>query len=184
MYAGVTWTGVAFEVVGLGLVAVELTRVQRRDLGTPQWLQRVGGWWRRITRQGGRTGAVVTPHHTSAKVSAHWPPLQSGGVTLEHRVKELEANVDLLRDQGDHRYSELKQRLEEQGKRVDGLGADLDRQHAEREDERREQLRESVTPPVVGHRPVRDRRDPRRRGQRQLLTITGSAHRRLTRCSS
>ena len=55
MCAGLTWTGVAFEVVGLGLVAVELTRVQRRDLGMPRWMQRVQDWGRRAL---GRPGVV------------------------------------------------------------------------------------------------------------------------------
>ena len=136
----------AFEVVGLGLVAVELTRVQRRDLGTPRWLQRVENAGRRLT---GRPAVrqVVGLDSAVAVDSAVGLRVWRGASVpdVDHRLAALEANVETLRDEGDQRHADLEKRVTQQSKRVDELLADVDRQHAEREGERREQLRESVT---------------------------------------
>jgi hypothetical protein len=133
-------------VVGLGLVAVELTRVQRRDLGTPQWIRRARTWLPRRTATPDAQPAELAGHSHGS--SSAWIDLTTGPPpvpTIEERVASLEANLSALRDHTDQRQADLEERLTTQSQRVVELRADVDRQHAEREAERREQLRESVT---------------------------------------
>jgi hypothetical protein len=146
MCAGLTWTGVGFEVVGLGLVAVELTRVQRRELGPWRWTRRVRAWLPRRTATRHTQPAELAGHLRGS--SSMWGELTTGPTqvpTIDERVASLEANLDALRDQADQRQAAMEQRLTTVSSRVDEVRADVDRQHAEREAERREQLRESVT---------------------------------------
>lgn len=93
MCAGLTWTGVAFEVVGLGLVAVELTRVQRRDLGTPRWLQRVQNAARRLTGRPAVRRVVGLDSAVEVDSAVGLGIWRGASVPdVEHRLAALEAN--------------------------------------------------------------------------------------------
>jgi len=139
--------GVLFEVTGLGLVAWQLWRVQRREFGMPGWWGRAQRRLRRLTRRserwgssyavGGGDAATVAEHSAVERIGA--------GDTVELRLDALEANLAALE-------RETQARFERQAKRQDRLQAsireartELQRQHDERESERREELRESMT---------------------------------------
>lgn len=134
-----------FEVVGLGLVAWELTRVQQRELGTPRWVRRLQARVRRLLGRPGVAHRVRLGEAVSIEDALGGRVWRGGGETVEQRLTALEADVETLRKQADERHADLEQRLTTQAQRMDALRADLERQHTEREAERREQLRESIT---------------------------------------
>lgn len=49
---GLTIAGGAFEIVGFGLVAAELARIQWAEFGTPRFVQRLQGRVRRLVGRG------------------------------------------------------------------------------------------------------------------------------------
>jgi hypothetical protein len=139
--------GGLMEVGGLAIVVVQLTRVQRRDLGTPAWIGKVRAIWRRVT---GRSGRVVYLQGLDAAASSDATLRLSVGraaadETLDARVKALEANLAELDRKTDERFGDMEQRLSTAHERVDALRADMEKIQREADEARREELRESVT---------------------------------------
>lgn len=90
--------GGALQIIGFVLVAIELGRVQRREFGTPRFIERLRGRLRRLFRRS-----------KTIEASAHGVILSGGsargvvragrGTTLEDHVAALEENLGRLDDE-------------------------------------------------------------------------------------
>jgi hypothetical protein len=138
--------GVLFEVTGLGLVAWQLWRVQRREFGMPAWLVPVRSWWRRLR------GLPVT-HPVEASLTLPWESNMGAtesvrrgpGETVDARLDALEHNVAALDRETSERFGQHQRQLRDLRRSVGVVKAELRRQQQERESEQRGQLRESMT---------------------------------------
>lgn len=140
-----TILGGVFEGLGFGLIAWELTRIQRQEFGTPQFILRVTGWVRRLigrpkvvklsAAMGGGGGAM------KARLRVRRPP----GETVEERVTALEENLGHLEGELDERTREFEQRFGSVEQTQRDMRADIEQQQHEQEKRRRESLRSSVT---------------------------------------
>jgi len=144
------WASVALEVFGLVLVAWQLTRIQRRELGTPSWVLRFLAWWPPWKRS--RSVEIAVPAATAraegSPVTLRWG--EAPDDTLDSRVDVLERQVAALDRAAVERDAAVNQRVSAMSTRVDQLRADVDREMARRDEEHREQLREDVTLQWVG----------------------------------
>jgi hypothetical protein len=139
--------GVLFEVTGLGLVAWQLWRVQRREFGMPAWVVKARARLQRLLRR--RAPAVVlgpsTLEHDRAiggvVVMGRKPP----GETVESRLDALEENFAALDRVTQARFERQEKEQGDLRRIVTETRAELERQQEERENEQREQLHESMT---------------------------------------
>jgi hypothetical protein len=137
---------VLFEVAGLFLVALQLWRVQRRELGMPAWWLDLRGRLLRIT---GRSqtqvveagGAIAGGGRLTARAEVRRGP----GETVDSRLAALEANFAALEQETRDRFHQQAQRQDRLQVMIGEAQAELQRQQDEREGERRERLRESTT---------------------------------------
>jgi hypothetical protein len=138
------------EITGLGLLAMDLWRVQRRRLGTPRWMQRLRARWRRLLgRQQTVTGAaasVLATVHGSARARVRRGP----GETLETRIAVLEANLDELDRDTSARFTDMEQRLTAAHQRVDEIRGYVDQLRRDQEEAEREELQRSIPWQWVG----------------------------------
>jgi hypothetical protein len=143
---------VLFEVAGLGTVAWQLGRVQRREFGTPAWIIRVRQWWRRLR------GAQPLSQHVNLRWASEsdkaMPPSvrksAAPNAPIEQRLSALEHNVAALDEETGRQFRARDERQGQLQKQINSLGAELRGQHDERERERREQLRESMAWQWIG----------------------------------
>jgi hypothetical protein len=139
--------GVLFEVTGLALVAWQLWRVQRREFGMPMWVGKAHARLRRILRRKGST-AVVTPstlEHGRALGGVVVMGRQPPGDSVESRLHALEQNFAALDRETQARFQRHEQEQGDLRRKVTETRAELERQQQEREGERREELRETMT---------------------------------------
>jgi hypothetical protein len=142
---------VLFEVGGLGLVAWQLGRVQRREFGTPAWLARVQATWRRLTgRSVSHTVSVSGVAHARAIGSGSVSVRRGPGETIESRLTALEANLAALDSETGERFQQHSERQDRLQAMITEAQSELQRQQDEREGERREQLRESLAYQWIG----------------------------------
>jgi hypothetical protein len=139
--------GVLFEVTGLGLVAWQLWRVQRREFGLPAWVVTVRARLRRLFRRKVPT-TVVSPspiEHDRAIGGAVVMGRQPPGETVESRLHALEENFAALDRETHARFQRQEKEQADLERLVTETRAELERQQQEREGEEREQLREEMT---------------------------------------
>jgi hypothetical protein len=138
--------GVLFEVTGLGLVAWQLWRVQRREFGTPAWVLRAGARLRRLT---GRSRPQVVSIEPAGEVNIAGELAtkvrRAPGETVDSRLAALEANLAALEQETQTRFERHERQQDKLQQRISDAQAELQRQQQERDGERREQLRESMT---------------------------------------
>jgi uncharacterized coiled-coil protein SlyX len=85
-------------MVGFALVAMEIGRVQRREFGTPRFIERLRGRLRRLFRRTKTVeGSAHSVIHTSG--SARGVVRTGRGSTLEDHVAALEENFGRLDDE-------------------------------------------------------------------------------------
>jgi hypothetical protein len=144
---GLTIAGGAFEIVGFGLVAYELARIQRREFGEPKFLVRIRTRLRKIFRrsrhQTVKVGAAVATASGSASVRGR--VRRDPGNTFESRVEALERNFQHLEVEFDQSRARLEQSISELRKMLDGMRTELEREREEKDEERKVSLRTSVT---------------------------------------
>jgi hypothetical protein len=100
--------GGTLQIAGFILVAIELGRVQRREFGTPVWIQRLQGRLRRI--YGHSRTIEVTAAGTSLSTGSARAKVRRGrGKTLEDHVAALERNVQHLDDEVDELRADSEQ---------------------------------------------------------------------------
>jgi hypothetical protein len=139
--------GVLFEVTGLGLLAWQLWRVQRREFGMPAWWtalrrrvlrlkRRSQTWQSEFGRETGDTASTAEHSGVERRVA---------GDTLEERVEGLEANLVALERGTQTRFQQQAQRQDQLEVSIRESRAELQRQQEKREGEQRERLRESMT---------------------------------------
>jgi hypothetical protein len=138
---------VLFEVAGLARVVVQLTRIQRREFGTPEWWL---GIRRRLVRlRGGKSasGAASTSAGARVRTKGHvgTKVRREPDETVESRLHAVEANLDALEADTARRFEEHAQRQDHMNQALNEAQAGLQRQQQERESARREELRESMT---------------------------------------
>jgi hypothetical protein len=139
--------GVLFEVTGLGLVAWQLWRVQRREFGMPAWVVTARARLQRLLGRGPSTvvlGAPATERDRAmggTVVMGRLPP----GETVESRLDALEQNFASLDRETQARFKRQEKEQGDLQRKIREARAELERQQQEREGERREQLRESMT---------------------------------------
>ena len=140
--------GVLFEVIGLGLVAWQLWRVQQREFGMPAWWVQVR---HRLRRGAGRSGTSQTVSIGAAgeiNTAGEIRPAQGRRGppgTVEWRLDTLDAELAALKQETQTRLERHEQRQNEMRGALRKAEAELRHQQEEREGERRVQLRESMT---------------------------------------
>jgi hypothetical protein len=133
------------EIIGLGLLAMDLWRVQRRELGTPEWMQRLRGLWDRLRRRPqpvhlkGLDAALSTEAAVRLRVKRG-----AADATVESRLAALEANLAELDQATEHRFADMEERLTAAHQRADEVRAYIDEIRRDQEDARREDLRASI----------------------------------------
>jgi hypothetical protein len=139
--------GVAFEVVGLGLVAWQLWRVQRREFGMPAWWAQASGRLRRLVGRSEARGSASVSLAAELGVAGRLTTRvrRGPGETMESRLAALEANFASLDQETDARFEEQAQRQARLREMVSETQTELERQQQERESEQRERLREAMT---------------------------------------
>jgi hypothetical protein len=138
--------GVLFEVVGLGLVAWQLWRVQRREFGMPAWVLRARARLQRLTGRSKPQFFSIEPAEELGVADELTIRLRrEPGVTVDSRLDALETNLGRLEQEMQTRFERHKRRQDNLQERIDEAQAELQRQQEEREGEQREQLRESMT---------------------------------------
>ena len=138
---------VVFEVGGLGTLAWQLGRVQRREFGAPAWMLRVRGCWRRLTGQLTSVSSSLDIRYTVESSTAGEVSVRKrtgSDATLESRIAALEANQFAIDEETAARFERVDRGQNQLQRHVDALGEELRGQHDQREQERREQLRESM----------------------------------------
>ena len=139
-----TAVGGVLEVAGFGLVAWELTRIQRQEFGTPQFILRVRGWLRRLLRRPRVVELSAAMGGGVGSMRANLRVRQVPGETLEERVTALESNFEHLEGELSERSRAFDQRFESVEKTQREMRADIEQQQREQEEHRRESLRSSV----------------------------------------
>ena len=136
----------ALQIVGLGLVARDLWRVQHQTFGTPAWVQRLRGRLRQLLGRQRTHTAQVSLGSAVEVDSALRLRVRRGASddTLDARVRALEANLAELEKDTDARFAELDHHLAEAHRRADEVRAHVDQLHRELEAARREELRETL----------------------------------------
>jgi hypothetical protein len=133
------------EILGLGLVALELWRVQRRKLGTPRWVLRVRALWQRLWRRGRTVDVKATLHGSIDVEGALRLRVKRGpGDTLESRVAALEANLDELDRETQESFKTVDARLGNTERAVDESRQALQQLRIDQEEAEREELRRSI----------------------------------------
>lgn len=117
--------GGALEILGFALVAVELVRVQRRELGTAgpfQFLVTTGRWIEsRVRKLLGRekvrevSATAAETIETADRVSAR---LGTESTDLGNRLRVLESNFTALDQEVTRHRSELDQKIQKESEKV------------------------------------------------------------------
>jgi hypothetical protein len=152
-----TILGGCFEITGLGLVAWEITRIQREEFGTPRWMRRIEKRWRVLwLRLRGRSGGMALPLSVSRgraratgdiTVSSQQSPLEP---TLEERVTVLEETTKRMERGAEERSERLGSRIDKAERRIGEVQAVLKREQEARERRRQESLRTAITVQSIG----------------------------------
>lgn len=144
--AGLTIAGGVLEIAGFTLVAYELARIQRREFGEPEFLQRLRGRLRRLLRRPvTHTAEAEAALAGGGTLRAEGIARRGPGETLDDRVEALEENLGRLESEIDRREARLAQDIEEVRQSLSEMRAELDRERREREEDRKTSLRASVT---------------------------------------
>jgi hypothetical protein len=142
---------ILFEVLGLGTVAWQLGRVQRREFGTDS-LASVQSMWRAL--RGGRfVSRSVTLRAAGGRATARGGIARAGagrGTTVESRLDALERNQAALDEEIDARFRQQDDRRAALQQSIRAMEAQLRREQDAREDERLTRLRESVAYQWIG----------------------------------
>jgi hypothetical protein len=143
--------GVLFEVAGLGLLAWQLARVQRHELGIG-WLASVQSMWRVL--KGARfVSRSVTLRAAGGRATARGDIARVGagrGTTVESRLDALERNQAAMDEEIDARFREQDDLREALEHSIRAMEARVRREEDAREDERLTRLRESVAYQWIG----------------------------------
>jgi hypothetical protein len=119
--------GAALEIFGFGLVAVELVRTQRRELGTAgpfQFLVTFTQWTRRVYRKvigktithegsGELSGTINLTGRATARLETQSEDPAERVRVLEENFKQLEAEVAQHRDELDSKIDEANRKQRE-----------------------------------------------------------------------
>jgi hypothetical protein len=133
------------QIVGLGLVARDLWRIQHQTFGVPVWMRRVRvGVLRLLGRSTAQTvelkGAMSASFSMRGRGTVRRPP----GNTMEERVAALEANFGHLERDMQGYVAELREQAREAEARVTELRVHMDQLEHEREQARHRDLRETL----------------------------------------
>jgi hypothetical protein len=147
-------TGGAAEVGGLILVVAEIINVQRREFPEHRgWVTRTLAWLRRVFRR--------TPSHVYMKAGTGVATASGGGATvtvgkpgpaptLEERVERLERDTRALAEQASMDRDEMRQSVREAIERGDKAARELRTLIEERDQARREGLRDALLLQKIG----------------------------------
>lgn len=144
--------GGALEIVGFLLVAVELFRTQRREIGLPATLRRLQGFLARARARMRRLFGRARTHTASAELrgnygiaaSARGTVRRGRGKTLEDHVAALEKNFAELDMEVEQHRRELDEAIRGVAGDLKDARAELEKDRERREDDDREFLRASV----------------------------------------
>jgi hypothetical protein len=145
--------GGILEIGGFGIVAYELFRTQRRDLGDPWLLARLKVSKNRVTGVFRRLFRRTESHEISASLTGtielsgtlKAQRRRGRGQTLEDHVAALEQNFAELEKEVEEHRAELDTAIEGVSSELRETQVALGRQRQEREEEEKELLRASVT---------------------------------------
>ena len=147
-----TILGGVFEVIGLGLVAREVTRLQRQEFGPPAWWLRLEGRMRRLLRLsrsqtihvGGIESAAAFGSDVQVKVTRGPAVLLEDKVRrLEQIAEDLQSDLDAVRARSEKGISRIEQR-------IGSVEAEMGRARQEEERTRKETIRRQITIQAVG----------------------------------
>jgi len=144
------FVGGAFEVAGFAVIAWELARLQRRELGAPESWTRLRGWFRHTFGQARaieiNLGEAAGTSDTALGLSIR----KSGGRTPELRLSALEENLKRLEEETSKRDADLEADVSKLQTEIQELRDRLQQQRAEAEQERKEALRSSIAFQATG----------------------------------
>jgi hypothetical protein len=100
--------GGTLQIAGFILVAIELSRVQSHEFGTPVWIQRLRGHLRRLFGHS-KTIEATAAGTSSSGGSARAKVRRGRGKTLEDHVASLERNVQHIDDEIDELRADSEQ---------------------------------------------------------------------------
>lgn len=107
---GLVIAGGVLQILGFMLVVAELIRVQQRDLGTPAFVERWRGRFRRLLGRT-KTHEMSATFGIKTSVSAHGKARKGPGKTLDDRVSAVEENLRRLDDEVDQGRVELEAKI-------------------------------------------------------------------------
>ncbi len=143
---GLTIAGGVLEIAGFALVAYELARIQRREFGEPEFLQRLRARLRRLLRRSAtHTAEASATISGSGTVRAEGIARRGPGETLDERVEALEENLGRLESEIDRRGARLAKDIEEVREGLSRMRTELDQERRQKEEEGKTSLRASVT---------------------------------------
>lgn len=147
-----TVAGAAFEVVGLGLVFIELAVIRSHELGVPTPWAQLGAWARRLLRrpqiiEGGAAVEATAALSGRAKVRPGDLPADATDAAriarLERYIEHLDRDIDTLHKTIDRKADEV---IAEAKSADDRLREEMER----RDEQRRTALRPSLQRQAFG----------------------------------
>lgn len=145
-----TVSGGLFEVLGLVIVGFEIGRLQQREFGKIPFLDKPLRWLGRVVdRVLGRNATVVAKSAFDFAIAEDAARLSiRKRATTQHladRVKALEDNLVYVHDDLLGKIEDAEKHTDHVASSVTALRRDLDLQDQQREADRRENLRETIT---------------------------------------
>jgi hypothetical protein len=137
--------GAILEIVGFFFVAWEITQAQRREFGTPTPFERTMNRIRRWIGQPRHHIVELTPAESmEVAVALTYEKSYAPAALLEDRVARLEKYADELARRNREVRSEIDKKVQELSDRISRELSTVRSEAAEREEQRREELRISL----------------------------------------
>ena len=139
-----TITGGILELIGFGLIAWQLARVQRQEFGWPRFVLRGRAVLRRLL------GLPPITHGVGASLNMRWGIEAQGtvrkrmGPEVDDRFAALEHNVAAMDKDFSERIAAHKKRLREITQELNKMRGEMTQAEQEREQKRKAELRSSL----------------------------------------
>jgi hypothetical protein len=147
-----TILGGVFEVTGLGLIAWEITRLQRQEFGLPSWWLKLEGRLRRLLRSERSSTVYLRGMDAAATSDAALELTVTSGpaVSLEDKVQRLEEVAEDLQRKLEGVTARFEREVAGVQKRLGKVEAERHRERQEQERTRKEAIRRQITVQAVG----------------------------------
>jgi hypothetical protein len=152
MGTALTITGAVFELIGLGLVFIELAVIRSHEFGTPPPWARIVGRIRRLLKRSQVVGvgaAELAAIGTEARLKVR-PGPPDADATNEARIERLECYVERLDQDLDGMWKSIGERADKVIAEAARRDEQLRQEFEQREADRRAKLRPSLIRQALG----------------------------------